>query len=152
MKLEKVKPGEKAKTIGGMDAELFDSLMADAIEKGTPRKTAKIMDGFEIELKVLNSNELMDAESLAIAMNRNVPRDIVEKARLVSILASATTKINGVDMEREDPKDQLEMTNAILIKYGTLSPKIIDRMFGFYRTLEKKNDLLFENSDQIENF
>jgi len=143
---------EDKKMIGGMDASIFDELMAAAIEKGSPRKEATIMDGLKVELKVLNSSELMDAESLAIAMNRNIPDDIVNKARMVSILASATTKINGVDMEREDSKEQREVVDAIRAKYGVLAPKIIDRMFGFYRALERKNDALFENADKIENF
>lgn len=111
--------------------KIFDTL----ITTGRVELEREIFPGFTVKVRPLNTSEQLFAESkLAIANNPDMPRDVVQRARMLSILSDATIAINGKPIISSEFPDEMnaERRRAMNTNYMKLPPDMIDQVFALY--------------------
>ena len=110
------------------------------IKTGVVEKEKEIVPGFKIKVKVLNTGELLVAES--IMNNSSAPADIVARVRAASILSQAILILNGSPVEREDlSKEDIRVRRAMLYTELLKMPAmVIHKAYEFYiECVEEQN-------------
>lgn len=156
-KSEKVVLDEKKSEKESITSDLslfFDNL----ITKGQLTREVKLTEGLTIELKVLDTWETLMADSrIALALIEGV-RDVTNRARMVSQLASATVSVNGVDIKQESltDKENAMRIDELYQKYLKLPPSLLDLLNEEYKKLAEEQMEFYKNPDEVsknlENF
>ena len=125
----------------GEDLNLF---FDNFIKSGEVIKEKEVAPGFVVKLRVLNTGELLSAETVMLSIE-NTPSDIVAKVRAASILSQAIISINGINIEKSD-----------------MNPETIGaRRLGLYRQLLKTPAIIVQKTyalyvdgakDQVEHY
>lgn len=131
---------------------IFDNF----IKTGVVEKEKEIVRGFKLRLKVLNTGELLVAES--IMNNSTAPSDIVARVRAASILSQAIISLNGSEIERDDlEKDEIRVRRAMLYTELLKMPAmVIHKAYEFYidcvNEQNNKYNNVSETIGEIQNF
>lgn len=126
------------------------------IKTGVVEEEKEIVPGFKIRVKVLNTGELLIAES--IMNNSSAPADIVARVRAASILSQAILTLNGSPVEREDlSKEDIRVRRAMLYTELLKMPAmVIHKAYEFYiECVNKQNskyDNISETMKDMQNF
>lgn len=133
-------------------ALLFDNF----IKTGVIEKEKEIVEGFKIKLRVLNTGELLIAES--IMKESTAPVDIVARIRAASILSQSIISINGSKINRDD-FSEMDVRKRRIVLYQQLlrMPAIvIQKTYEFYMECVNEQNSKYENfketADEIRNF
>lgn len=132
---------------------LFDNF----IKPGVVIKEKEVIPGLTVKLKVLNTGELLTAESI-IGLNKDIPLDVAQKVRAAGILTYAIISINGVNIEREDASVEENRQRRVLLYNQLLQmpPFIIQKMYMLYLEAVKEQEQMYNNVEElkqnIENF
>lgn len=130
----------------------------DFIKKGDVSEEKKIVDGLTIKLKVLNTEELLIAESFFLNVKSGLPNDTLLKVRAANILSLALISINDSIIDKADDTDkEHDMRRKLLYQQILKMPAIVvQKMYEFYISLVKKQNSFYENiqatEEKIENF
>lgn len=142
----------KQDTVTGDLSMIFDNF----IKTGAVEKEKEVVPGFKIRLKVLNTGELLVAESI---MNTNsAPSDIVARVRAASILSQAIMVLNGSPIERDDlDSNDIRRRRAVLYSELLKMPaRAIHRAYEFYiecvNEQNSKYDNIGETIQEMQNF
>lgn len=126
------------------------------IKTGRVEKEKEIVKGFTIRLKVLNTGELLIAESI---MNSNsAPADIVARVRAASILSQALITLNGSKIERDDfTKEEIRIRRSLLYTELLKMPAmVIQKTYKFYIDCVEEQNSKYQDipamMEEIENF
>lgn len=129
-----------------------DTIMSDLsmifdnfIKTGNVEKEKEVVPGFKVRLKVLNTGELLVAESI---MNTNsAPADIVARVRAASILSQAIVSLNGSPIEREDlNKQDIRVRRTMLYTELLKMPAMaIHKAYEFYVECVNEQNRKYEN-------
>jgi hypothetical protein len=140
----------------------FDQELANFFEgflkEGVIIREKEVVPGFKVKLKVLNTEELLVAESILKNQNPHIPSDVVIKVRAASILSQAILKLNDMDVEREDLSDsENELRRRALYKQVLRMPAlVIQKTYEFYVEAVQEQNALYEEpkklGEKIENF
>jgi hypothetical protein len=127
------------------------------IKKGVVIKDREIVPGMKIKLKVLDTGELLAAESILSATNPNIPPDVIQKVRGASILSQALLSINDMVVERETlTKEEIRLRRISLYQNLLRMPAIvIQKAYELYVEAAREQNKLYEDGqlvDKIENF
>lgn len=131
---------------------LFDGF----IKEGKIVDEKEVVPGFKVKLKVLDTGELLIAES--IMSESTAPVDIVARVRAASILSQAIIELNGAVIEKEGSSPQdIRIRRALLYKQLLKLPAIVvQKSYAFYIDCVKKQDKKYtdvqKTMDEIENF
>ena len=131
---------------------IFDNF----IKSGVVENEREIVPGFKIRVKVLNTGELLVAES--IMNNSSAPADIVARVRAASILSQAILMLNGSPVEREDlSSEEVRIRRAMLYTELLKMPAmVIHKAYQFYiECVEEQNSKysnIKETMEDIQNF
>ena len=131
---------------------IFDNF----IKSGVVENEREIVPGFKIRVKVLNTGELLVAES--IMNNSSAPADIVARVRAASILSQAILMLNGSPIEREDlSSEEVRIRRAMLYTELLKMPAmVIHKAYQFYiECVEEQNSKysnIKETMEDIQNF
>ena len=128
------------------------------LKEGTIVKEKEIVPGLKIKIKVLNTEELLVAESILSNQNPHIPSDVIIKVRAASILSQAIVKLNDMDIERDNLSE--EENNARrrgLYKQVLKMPAlVIQKAYEFYIEAVQEQNSIYDNpkelSDKISNF
>lgn len=170
--VETIKPGDikkevnpETKKIQEQDEEKdflsrdFLSVLDNVITKSEFSKEFKINNSLTIELRVLETGELLVAES-RVGLNPNlIPTDITYRARNLSILAAATVSLNGIPIKRKEmtEEENSARVTSLYKKFLKMPASLADEMCSKYEELsieqrEFINKDFGELSKDIENF
>lgn len=132
----------------------FDNL----ITKGYLTRTVELTKDLSIELKVLDTWETLMADArIPLAFVDGV-KDITNRARMVSELASATVSVNGVNIKQESLTDKENATRVdeLYKKYLKLPPSLLDLLRDEYTKLATEQMEFYKKpekvSEDMENF
>lgn len=126
------------------------------IKTGNVEEEKEIVPGFKIRVKVLNTGELLVAES--IMNNSTAPADIVARVRAASILSQAILSLNGSIIEREDlTKEDIRVRRAMLYTELLRMPAmVIHKAYEFYIDCVNEQNNKYQNIGEtmrdIQNF
>ena len=143
------------------DATFANDLMSffdNFLKTGVIVKEKLIVPGFQVKLKVLNTEELLLAETILAATNPNIPMDVIQKVRAASILAQAIITINGLEVEKEDmaPGENSKRRDNLYRHILKMPALVIQKTYEFYIEAVKEQNALYENhaetGKKIENF
>ncbi len=127
----------------------FESFFDNLITKGYIEKEREILKGFTVKVRPLNSDEQIGAESITIANNPYVPRDTIEKIRVISMLSKAIVSVNGVAIEGKEARKKLHE------KLLSLPTHINDDLYALYvDCIEEQRKLYMDEElgEKIEAF
>ena len=128
------------------------------LKPGVVIKEKEVVDGFKIKLKVLNSEELLQAESILLNSNSTIPVDILHKVRAASILSQSILQLNGIVIDKEEaPKEEARLRRHELYKQILKMPAIlVQKTYEFYIEAVNEQNSFYENGkesiEKIENF
>jgi hypothetical protein len=128
------------------------------IMTGVVVKEEEVVPGFKLKLKVLNTEELLTAESILLRANPGIPFDVIEKLRAASILSQSVLDINGVPVDKEDcTKEQNHVRRSMLYRKLLQMPAIvIQKSYELYvKAAREQTDLYTKTTEtdkKIENF
>mgnify|MGYP006928590841 CR=1 FL=1 len=132
----------------------FDNL----ITKGYLTRTVELTKDLSIELKVLDTWETLMADArIPLAFVDGV-KDVTNRARMVSELASATVSVNGVNIKQESLTDKENATRVdeLYKKYLKLPPSLLDLLRDEYTKLATEQMEFYKKpekvSEDMENF
>jgi hypothetical protein len=111
----------------------------------------EVVPGFKVKIKVLNTEELLIAESILTNQNSHIPSDVIIKVRAASILSQAILKLNDMDVEREDlPEVDNNMRRRALYKQILRMPAlVIQKTYEFYVRAVKEQNALYEDTEKL---
>lgn len=127
------------------------------IKSGEVVKEKEIAPNFKVKLRVLNTGELLSAESIMKATT-DIPADIVAKVRAASILSQAIISINDLEIEKNNlTQEENNMRRVNLYKQLLKMPAIvIQKSYELYIEAVKEQNDLYENLDEtiekVKNF
>lgn len=136
----------------------LDNVFEQVITKGRIEEEKEVFEGFKVKMHPLNQRDLISAETVFLSSLDRIPRDVIQKTRMVSIATKATISVNGVEIEQEDMtrEEKQERRESLYKKYMELSPDAIRKVFDFYLELVRKQEDIFNSSEEvkdgIENF
>ena len=145
------------KIVNEVSADI-DLIFESILFSGHVEKEFNVSKGFKVKLKPLETGEILTAEAIDIANVYNMPMDIIQRARKVSILSYATVSINGSLSKKDDLTEDQNRNRRKVIhkKYLELPPTIIDKMFDFYIEVVNAQGDLYKDVDTLgdksENF
>jgi hypothetical protein len=128
------------------------------LKEGIVIKEKEVVPGLKIKLKVLNTEELLIAESILSNQNPHIPTDVMIKVRAASILSQSIIKLNDMDIEREDLSDEENgFRRRGLYKQVLKMPAlVIQKAYEFYVEAVQEQNRLYNSpkdlSDKISNF
>ena len=134
------------------------SFFDNFIKKGVVIKEKEIVPGFNIKIKVLDTGELLSAESVLSVTNPNIPYDIIQKVRAASVLSQAIISINGINVEQPDaPTDvNYQRRSGLYSKLLKMPALVIQQSYELYIEAVREQNSLYNNqvdmSDKVENF
>ena len=149
--MEATQKVEPAKVEKEDKIEAIERLFDDLLTKNYITDTVKV-GGMEFVIHPLSTAEFLEAETVYIASVASVPRDVVDRVRLVSTLAYAIVSINGIAISDNSTTgtDERSKVHTMLMK---LPPAMIDTLHNKYKELVDTQSKVFENvDDKIENF
>ena len=130
----------------------------DFIKKGVTTKEEEVVPGLKVKLKVLDTNELLSAESIVFATSK-VPADIVVKVRCASILSQSILSINGMEIDKEGDTEEEKRgrRSALYRKLLEMSAYVLQKTYDLYieaakEQMEFYSGGLKEIDETIENF
>ena len=132
----------------------FDNL----ITKGKVSKEIKLSDNLTIEIRTLDTWETLMADARIPLDLINGASDISTRARYVSILASATVSINGIDINQPTltSSENGQRIDEVYKKYMSLPPALLDVLREEYDNLVKEQMEFYNKPEEvarnIENF
>jgi len=138
-----------------MNADL-NNFFENFIKSGAVEDEEEVVPGFKIKVKVLDTGELLIAES--IMNSSTAPSDIVARVRAASILSQALISINSIPIERDDyDAQESRMRRSLLYKQLLKMPAmVIEKAYAFYIKCVKDQNNKFENFqetvEKIKNF
>ncbi|MCX8074098.1 MAG: hypothetical protein N2749_00730 [Clostridia bacterium] len=127
------------------------------IKTGEVVKEKEIAPNFKVKLRVLNTGELLAAETILKATN-DIPTDIVAKVRAASILSQAIISINDLDIEKNNAtQEENNLRRINLYKQLLRMPAIIvQKTYALYIDAVQEQNSLYENLDEtvekVKNF
>jgi len=150
MEKDNIVPIERKPITSDLDA-IFDAL----ILKGTLEMEETIFPGFLLKVKPLDAAETLAAESAITFVDS--ARDIVFRARMVSVLARATISINSnpIELPNLDEKENDTRRRELHIKFMKLPPNRVEDCYSFYRRVQIKQDEIYSApviAEQVKNF
>jgi hypothetical protein len=128
------------------------------LKEGIIIKEKEISPGFKVKLKVLNTEELLVAESILSSSNPHIPSDVIIKVRAASILSQAILNLNDMAIEREDLTDQENNNrrNGLYKQILKMPALLIKKTYELYVEAVTEQNALYENPSElgkkIENF
>lgn len=135
------------------------SLFDEIITKGIITGDVVLGENLKITLKVLDMGELLAAEADATTNHPFFPGDIVSRGRIISILTSATVRLNGIEIEQSklSKEENKARKNILFKKYMELPVHLVDKAYDKYKELQDKQKEMFnkpaeEMQENIENF
>lgn len=130
----------------------LDLFFNDFIKKGIITREDEVVPGFKVKLKVLNTGELLSAESIMI-MTQGIPYDIVQKVRCASILSQAILTVNGIDVDKEDlSKEQLmERRRGLYSSLLDMPAYVIQKTYDIYIDAVKEQNRLYSSKEELGN-
>lgn len=154
-------PDEKDK-IAGMKtidySEDLNNFFEGFLKSGVVIKEKEVVPGLTVKLKVLNTSELLSAESILLAGNPNIPSDIIQKIRAASILSQAILIINGVEVEKENMIGMqiVERRQTLYSNIIKMPAYVIQKIYELYiEAVREQNDIYSSEEkvrDKVENF
>jgi hypothetical protein len=122
------------------------------IKAGTVTKEEDIVPGLRLKVKVLNTGELLTAESVLQLSNPNIPFDVVEKVRAASILSQAILEINGVPVEKDDmkPEQNSQRRSALYSQLLKMPALVVQKSYELYVTAVREQNKLYTTDGEIE--
>ena len=132
------------------DKEL-DVFFENFLKEGVVIKEKEVVPGFKIKVKVLNTEELLVAESILTNQNPHIPSDVIIKVRAASILSQAILKLNDMDIEREDlPELDNNMRRRALYKQILKMPAlVIQKAYEFYVEAVREQNALYDSPEKL---
>lgn len=130
----------------------------DFIKKGEVSGEKEIVDGLTVKLKVLNTEELLTAESFFLNVRSGLPNDTLLKVRSANILSLALMSINGSVIDKShDTDEERGIRKKLLYQQILKMPAIVvQKMYEFYIELVKKQNKFYEDipatEEKMENF
>ena len=132
----------------------FDNL----ITKGKISKTVELSDNLTIEIRTLDTWETLMADARIPLNIIGAASDVSARARYVSILASATVSINGIDINQDSltSNENARRIDEVYKKYMELPPALLDLLKEEYDKLVEKQMEFYKKPEEvienIENF
>jgi hypothetical protein len=136
----------------------LDIFFENFIKRGTVIEEDEITPGFKIAVKVLDTGELLTAESVLATTNPHIPYDIIQKVRAASILSQAIIRVNGIDVEKEglSKEKNHERRTGLYSKLLKMPALLVQKAYELYIKAVKKQNEIYGNQkkmiDNIENF
>lgn len=127
------------------------------IKEGVVIKEDEVVQGFRVKLKVLNTGELLSAESVMYSID-NIPLDIVQKVRCASILSQSILAINDIEVEKENMTQEDIRVRRIQLyqRFLDMPAYVVQKTYDLYLSAVKEQIDFYsdskELSDKIENF
>lgn len=137
--------------------ETFEALFSKLIDSGKVTKDSFLGD-VKFTMSPLSTNEFLESESIYLANFVHVPKDVIERARMISNLAYAITAINDIlihSSEEDGEKDSsIRQARARLYeKLSSLPPYAIDILYKDYKEMVSEQSKVFSKAEEmIENF
>ena len=115
------------------------------IKTGNVVEEKEVTQGFKVKVKVLDTGELLIAES--IMSNSSAPVDIVARVRAASILSQAIISINEIPIDRDDyTEKEIRMRRGLLYKQLLkMPPVVVEKAYRFYIECVEKQNSKYEN-------
>lgn len=139
------------------DDDLFN-FFENFLKPGVIVREKEVVPGFSVKLKVLNTEELLVAESILLNASGNIPFDVLQKVRGASILSQAIISLNGMAVERDDmSKEENRSRRSSLYNQLLKMPSIlIQKTYEFYVDAVVEQNKIYDApekiSQNIENF
>lgn len=140
---------ENAKDFNTMeDLNLF---FDNFIKQGEVVKEKEVVNGFKIKLKVLNTEELLSAETVMYSA-KNIPVDVVQKVRGASILSLAIISINGIPVEKEDAEksENFQRRSNLYRQLLSLPAYVVQKSYEFYLEAVKEQNRIYSDVKEVE--
>lgn len=136
------------------------TFFSDFIQKGKVYKSGEVAPGFYVKLRALNTEEVMEAESVVINMSDNlIIADIGVRIRSCSILSFAIEVLGdneiysqdellgaSEDAKRSASYKRAAMYNNLL----KLPPQLLEKTYAMYLEAVKEQNELYNNPQAIE--
>jgi hypothetical protein len=120
------------------------------IKSGEVIKERTVAPNFKVKLRVLNTGELLAAESVLLS-TEGIASDIVAKVRAASILSQAVISINGIDIEKENlKKEENNMRRSSLYQQLLKTPAIIvQKAYALYIEAVKEQNEMYDDIGEL---
>jgi hypothetical protein len=128
------------------------------IKTGIVVKEKEITPGFSVKLKVLNTEELLIAESVLLNASGRIPYETLQKVRGASILSQSILNLNGMAVEREDVSNEenAERRHLLYKQLLKMPSLIIQKTYEFYIEAYEEQNKIYSDSnglvEKVENF
>ncbi len=129
---------------------LLDELITDGKITGEFEITPKL----KVTLQTLSNEEVLEAESVNFAIMEGIPKDVIDRVRIISTLAYATVAINNTTFITSNVSDTYSNRDKLRDKYMKMPPAIADKIYLEYIALVNKvNNKIMKNvGTSIQNF
>jgi len=128
---------------------MFEELLLDT----NISREVKLTPRFRMTLKTLNTQDVLNADTLYIATVSGVPRDVVDRVRMVSTLLYSITAVNGKNLYGDDEVKNRAARENLNKKLMSIPPAGIDILRAEYSSMIDAQTKLFEKvEEKIENF
>lgn len=138
-----------------MEKEI-SSIFDNFIKSGYLTKEKEVVPGLKVKVKVLNTGELLAAQT--IMSHENAPSDIVVKLRAASILSQCLLEFDGTKVVPDICDEREERARRVLLysKLLQMPSLVIQKMYELYLEAVKdqnnKYSDLSKTGEEIENF
>ena len=136
------------------------AFFSDFIQKGKVYKSGEVAPGFFVKLRALNTEEVMEAESVVINMSDNlIVADIGVRIRSCSILSYAIEVLGDNEIysqdeilkaTEEDKKSASFKRAAMYNNLLKLPPQLLEKMYAMYLEAVKEQNAMYNDPKQIE--
>ena len=134
--------------------EDVSSLLDELITDGRVSREFTVTDRLKITLRTLTIEEILEADTVNIAAEERVPKDVIDRVRGVCTLVYATEKLNNIKIIVDDWEKTRANRNMLREKYMKFPPGLFEKIYGYYLELvdEVNKKLLVNIGSNIENF
>jgi septum formation inhibitor-activating ATPase MinD len=127
------------------------------IKQGNVIKEETVVPGMKVKLKVLDTGELLAAESILALTNPGIPVDVIQKVRAASILSQSVMAINGMDVEDEKLTSEVNKArrNNLYKNLLKMPAFVVTKIYKLYTDAVAEQNELYTNGGlvgKIENF
>ena len=132
----------------------INNVFEDFLIQGEIRREKEVVEGLTVEVKPLNAEELITAESIA-SETHSGSMDVVAKIRAAGILSQAITKFAGVPIEKKDcdKKENRYRRINLYCQILKMPPFVIQKIYEFYIEVVEEQEKLYSDTEKtIEDF
>lgn len=133
-------------------SEFLDKMFEEVLTSGTI--TGEVLIGpLRLVLRPLTTREYLEADTVYIATVVDIPKDIVNRVRVVSNLSYAIVSVNEQEITFSNGEEERKVRSHLNDLLMKLSPSAIDMINDKYMELVKQQAEIYSKAGELtENF